>query len=128
MLRMLRSLRWTTEKWPSRGPSVSCRMLNIFPSLDRATANSLALLKFVLKEQLADVVEGMEFWLGVALGICTMRTPLSATLQIMHKFFNLWRIAHASEDLRNIEDTKIAAFLQLWAAVSRGGVVFFQPF
>ena len=72
MLRMLRSLRWTTEKWPSTGPSVSCRMLNIFPSLDRATANSLALLKFVLKEQLADVVEGMELWLGVALGIGTM--------------------------------------------------------
>ena len=46
----------------------------------------------------------------------------------MHKFFNLWRIAHASEDLRNIEDTKIAAFLQLWSDVSRGGVVLFQPF
>jgi hypothetical protein len=72
MLRMLRSLRCTTEKWPSRGPGDSCRASKVFPSLDRDAANSLALLKPVLQQQLDVVAVGMENWLSVALGASNM--------------------------------------------------------
>jgi hypothetical protein len=72
MLRMLRSLRWTTEKWPSRGPGDSCRTSKVFPSLDREAANSLALWKSVLQRKLDEVTDGMENWLSVALGASNM--------------------------------------------------------
>jgi hypothetical protein len=69
---MLRPLRWTTEKWPSRGPGDSCRTSKVFPSLDREAANSLALLKFVLQRKLDEVMDGIENWLSVALGTSNM--------------------------------------------------------
>jgi hypothetical protein len=46
----------------------------------------------------------------------------------MHKFFNIWQMAPASGDLRNIEVSKLAAFCPLSIAVSRGGVALIQPF
>ena len=49
-------------------------------------------------------------------------------MQIMHKVFNVWRMAPASGDLRNIELSKLAAFCQLSTAVPRGGVALIQPF
>ena len=72
MLRILRSLRWTTEKWPSRGPGDSCRASKVFPSLDREAANSLALWKYVLQQMLDEVAEGMENLLSAVLGASNM--------------------------------------------------------
>jgi hypothetical protein len=72
MLRMLRSLRWTTEKLPSRGPGDSCRTSKVFPSLDSVAANSLALWNSVLQRKLDEVTGGMENWLSVALGASNM--------------------------------------------------------
>ena len=107
-----------------------CQLQNVkyFPQPRQGNSQRAVGVEVRLQQRLADVVAGISTGWVLSLASAPCFTPLSATLQIMHKFFNLWRIAHASEDLRNIEDTKIAAFLQLWSDVSRGGVVLFQPF
>ena len=46
----------------------------------------------------------------------------------MRKFFNVWRMAPASRDLRNTDLSKLAVFCQLSTVVSRGGVALIQPF